>query len=1252
MRRLRQLGAALGVLVSLLGCGAGTGEPVSPLEARRRDAKNSEKEDALAHWLLAELYEPEGEAKAAIEARKQLDAAKATGMYAHLARATDDSLHGRLTTAPEHYLRAVQAARTSTDPLAPLLAWHAATQALELAHNAQGLWPRWKGFVEEALERPQHIGWRARGELAEWWADKAYENATENVEERAAQRFGCARNVRLAGPFGDGSAAATLRSYPAEAPGPWPFRFEHSALANGNPRILDDEEYGCRIGAKDAVAEGVFYAETYVELTAPTDILISVQGAVAVWVDDAQVLERNVSDWGTWPRFGTALHLSAGRHRLLARLTEPVTSILLLRSDGVPLPHVTTSEDASAPYTSSAPTRLADANLLMRYVTPTGVRAPGSTLERVLAASMAHEEGQDDLASVLLEPLLKDPGLASGPTLDLAGAFAAGDPLFNTSQAEDLVRELSQRALDKDPELWKPSLAVVTTRADSQGLPDTAAALRELAKRFPEVPALLAALARLYGELGWEPERSAAQKELAQRFPNNPEALYGAVDVYDAAGDHAAADKLAAKIQELDPDSEVALARALVRQDYDTTKAELMRLQKRRPERKDLARRLLDVLELAGESKDTMKRLQEAIAEDPTDGLARLAYADANFAQGDTAALAKALADAVNAGADTGALIEAIDLVAGLTELDRYRVPTLPVIAEYEKSGQHMPGTAARLLDYAAVLVGADGSSRMLEHEIIRIQSEEAIQKFAEHRRLEGLVLNMRVLKKDGRTLEPESVAGKPTVTFPHLEVGDYIETEQIVHIAGEHDVDSYAGPRWFFREEEIAYARSEFLLIAPKYKALDIETTGDVPAPVVTVDGEFVARRWRVDFSPAAPVEPMSAPITEFLPSVRISWGITLAKRLEQLVSAVSDVTPIDPRITRIAENIVAPIPRSKPLERTRRLYHWVLDNIQPGDEVDGRRAIIGKNGNRWRALMMLCRSLNIETTYAIAQNRLAQPAQSPVAEAELYSIPVLVVGPPQTGTWLTVNDKYAPFGYVPVEARGMPAFLLSGQSPVQVAIPEAGAVDRLSFSGSFRLSAAGGARFDLERSFEGKFAAQLRSGLEQVAERQLHDVLEARILGVDLKGARLESYEVKDRDALDKPLVLALRGELLGLAQVSAGSLTFAPPFAPQLAAVASLPKRQTPLLIHHSMDRSIRLEVELPPGARAVLPRPYSARLGDRTVTVKDRQEGSSLILEREISLGAGRIQPEAYAEFAAFVRSADEALNREIQIALRH
>src|SRR5206468_8474126 len=107
---------------------------------------------------------------------------------------------------------------------------------------------------------------------------------------------------------------------------------------------------------------------------------------------------------------------------------------------------------------------------------------------------------------------------------------------------------------------------------------------------------------------------------------------------------------------------------------------------------------------------------ERALAKNPNDAAARLALADARLAGGDRGALRKALVDAIQSGAETTELRDAIELVDGVTELSPYRQDSKKVIADYEAAAQKMPGTAARVLDYSAMWIHGDGSARMLEH--------------------------------------------------------------------------------------------------------------------------------------------------------------------------------------------------------------------------------------------------------------------------------------------------------------------------------------------------------------------------------------------------------------------------------------------------------------------------------------------------------------------------------------------------------
>ncbi len=1211
----------------------------------RKNAEHDAKQTSA--WFLGELLSPDGSPERAKQVRQTLDKNKATDVLAELGRGLDDFSHGHLKRAPEAMLRAVRAARESDDPRAELLGWYAARQAIGFRSNDPTLWKRWKPFVQKALNEPGQLGFRARAELADWALSEAYAEGEKDLSGLSLKLHGCVKDVRLAGPFGRNAAPDLLRAFPAEAPGAWPARFPTEAGQGEPPRQLTTTRTGCRIEAKEPMPGGVYYAETFVTLTQPTEVLVWAGRALRIWVDDAPMLAHDVRDWGTWTNVAAGGALDKGRHRVLIEVTDPSFEIRLLSRDGRPL-GAATDTDGSKPYSLSRPDALA-VNTIGRYVTKNGIHDPKDDLLRFVIANLAGEDGGADVASVMIEPLVADPARATGIALATAARFTDSDPIYENSQRRDLVRQLNERAAKRDPGLWSPRLALGLWEAEKSGMPEGARVLKGLTAQFPEVPAILASLTRLYNELGWYAAYSASARELATRFADDADALEVAIPVLEAAGDSAMADKLAERARQLNPDTEIVLGRALARHDYVQALKELQRIGARHPERKDISERVYDVMVRAGNEQETWNKLEAAIKQNPKNTAARLALADAGLASGKSDALVQALVAAVEGGAETEVIEEALDLVEGATELEPYRLDAKNIIAAYEKSGVKLPGTAARVLDYSAVWVHSDGSSRMLEHEIVQVQSAEAITQQAEQELRRGLWLHLRVIKKSGQIYEPEIVDGKPTATLPHLEVGDYVETERIESNQGDGERGKrYFGPRWFFREENIAYARSEFLVVSPKDRPLQIEAKNNVPPPEVKETGSLIVRRWRVDQSPAAPVEPFGAPVSEFLPSVQIGWGADLPSALRAMSDGLTDLTPKDPRIVRIAQHIAAPA--TKTAERARKLYRWVVGNVQEGEEDDGRRAIVGKNGNLWRAYITLCSALDIPVDYAAAQSRLALPPSGPFSEQALFTQPLIRVGG-KNGTWLTLGSKYAAFGYVPSEARGMPAYLLSSGTPELTKTPTEGTIDDMAYEGTVKLLATGAADVTLTLSFTGKYATGLRNALSQMPEDQLRDVLESRLLGRELRGIQLSQYKVDHFDDLDSPLAIHVQGHVQGFAERSGGALVVSPPFGVRLSQLAVLPTRQTPLLLVDATHQRIKLKLDLPAGAKLEqLAQPRTVKDGERLVTVRDVQQGNALILDREIELPAGRVQPNAYGQFQEFVRQADEALFHSVRVRL--
>jgi cellulose synthase operon protein C len=1216
----------------------------------RRSAPTSKDGEVVASWLLGELVSLGGDAHQAESARKRLDELGAQGLLANLARGFDDGQHGRLTKVSGALLAVVEAARTSKDPRAPLFAWLAAHDAAGYRHAASGFWRDNQARVEGLLRAPGAIGWRARLELAEWWADETRAAAVADADTLNVEQQGCLIDLRLAGPFGRNAPRDTLRAFAPELPGRWAALWDPDPETGEAPHVLKTTAHGCTVSSDEPLPEGITYAETFVDVDQPTNLVLAAQGAFAVWVDDTLVLRRDLREWGAWLRFGVRLDLDAGRHRIVAKLGAPSTSLRLLYPDGRPYGKASSSEP-TRPYVMHAPRSVTPDNVLDAWVDGSGVKDPGDDLVRFFGAQVAEIDDQSDVASVLLEPLVADPVRATGPSLAAAASFVQDDTIFADAQRRDLSRELGERAVKKDPRLWQPRLALAAGESERTGPIEAARDVATLVDQFPEVPAILSELADLYHQLGWSAEFAAAARQLEKRFPEDPEALEQAVAVHDQQGEPGLADALVARILKLDPDNEIALGRALERADYKAALAELERLAKRRPDRKGIAERIHDVMVRAGNEAETWKKLEAAIAKDPREDEPRLALADARFAHGDRQALTQAVVESVQHGAPTARLEAALDLVEGATELAPYRIDTDTVIREFEHKKQNLSGTAARVLDYSALWIHGDGSSRLLEHEIVRVQTAEAIGDMAEQPLRAGTFLKLRVIKRDGSVLEPEVVSGKETVTMPHLEVGDYIETERIESNAGDgrHGVH-YIGPRWFFREENIAYARSEFVVISPSDHPLQIETKNDVPAPVVTEGSGLTVRRWRVDSSPAAPVEPFGAPITEFLPSVQIGWGISLDATLLALADSADDLTPVDPRVRKIAERIVEPLPAAARAERAQKLYHWVTANVEEGQESDGRRVVVSKNGNLWRGYLALCRSLGIQADYAVVQNRLTLAPTGAFSSSMQYTQPLLRVRGEKGDLWLTLGSKHAPFGYVPAEVRGMPAVVFLGDHWENTRSPTAGALDRAATEGKAKLALDGSAVLDLVQTFQGKYATGLRTVLSQLPERQIHDALEGRLLGSALRGVELLEYHIEGVNDPDAPIRIITKSRARSFAQTVGSTLMISPPgFTPRLGQFATLPTRQTPLLMVESISQDVSLAVDLPPGT-SVQSAVTQSKLtnGERHVEVEDAVHGQTLVFERHVNLPAGRIQPNEYAAFLEFTRQSDEALAASVRL----
>ncbi len=1257
---LAVLALSFASFVSAVACaGPRTANTPIDLKRLRANAKGSSDGETVGRWLLDEMVAPGGTAKGAEEARAQLERAGEKGLYASLGGAMYDEAHGEPRKAAMQYVAAIAAAKASKDSAAPLAAWLAVHHLVGLRSSVANVWQQSKGSLVPVVEAPGNVGWRALAELHEWSTAEALDKAEvtgDAFDALVTSRMGCSKNIRVAGPFGRNAPSDRRRSFAAER-APWPPSWPEDPSRGTVAHVLKTERHRCLTASTEKTEDGVFYVETFFDVPAERDLLIAVQGSLAVWVDDVLVLERDLRQWGVWQRFGSAVRIPKGRHRVVGRVLADVGSIRLLDLEGSSA-HLETDTDARKPYGLSRPQVLANPNPIDAQVDALAKDRPTTStpLATMLAAHAASLDGLNDVAAVMIQPLVA-PADAAPVALLLAAQFAHSDVAYTEQTRRTTEKELYTRTTKADPKLWYPRAWLVLDDAEQRGFVEAVDPLRKIAADVPNVPEITEQLARVYGKLGWRAERMRVVKDLATRFPDDRDAMALYVASLEEDGALKEADAVADRLKKLDPDSELDLDRALARRDWKLAVTELRRLEKRRPDRKEIASRIADVLARSGDTSAAVEQLQKTLAKNPFDAGTRLRLADHAYAKGDTGALRRALAEALQAGSKGVEIREAVELIEGASLLEPYRTDGRKVIKEFEawekKTKKHMDGNAARIVDFAATWVHPDGSSEMLEHEILRIQSQEAVGKEAEQQPPGGLVLNLRVIKPDGSILEPEPVAGKATLTMPHLAVGDYIEIEHITATASEGSKGKrYRGPHWFFREADKGYWRSEFVLLTPNDRNVDIETVGTIPPPLKTAKGTFIERRWRVDESPPAVEEPDSPNPREFLPSVRVGWGVDLEDTLVRYVDAATEETPLDPRLRNVARDIVGRIPPQKSDERARALYRWVGDALQEAPENDGRRAITGRAGSRQAAFMYLVRLLGIPNELALVKSRIAMPPAGKMSEVETYDNVVARLTTDVGPRWLVVRDKFAPFGYVPAELRGQPAIRLISGTPRDTS-PTLGAADGVLLEGKAALKDDGSASVEITQSYVGRMGIGLRAVFDRVPESKRSEFVETRLLTANLPGARLRELKVENAEDLASPLVLRIRADVPQIAKRVGDNVVLKALFPVNIAQAASLATRQTPLLLASSSHVEVKFRILTPEGMQLPTALPGGElRDGERSVVVSDAVEGHTIFLHRVVDLPAGRVQPGAdYARFVSFTQEADQLLQKEIALGRR-
>jgi hypothetical protein len=935
------------------------------------------------------------------------------------------------------------------------------------------------------------------------------------------------------------------------------------------------------------------------------------------------------------------------------------------------------------------------------------VPGPGARVAELLGeAYVANQLGdvaRSEAAAALLEA---SPTLAVGQAL--AAALVRDDPSLPAGFSRDRARALLRRALSVDARLARARNTLAGLALEDERPREALDEARLAAAAAPRwwLPRLT--LQAAYGSRGLEWDADRALDEALTLGPR-------ACAVVEAALSRAETRRDAAGVRRYTDDGIVCgkvtddrISRLRRRGDLDESERLLRLGMALEPDpagmRHDLARLLLG----RGRAREAMTLLEASLG--PTDGEATMVWADAAIAAGERTRAQARVAALLAERPDQAQIVRGARVLGVPLPLDDYRLDGREVIRAFERSQRRYAAPAVVVLDRSVTRVFPSGAEMTLTHEIVRLQSKDAIEKWGEVSVPEGAeILTLRTHKVDGTTREPEEVAGKDAISAADLAIGDYLEKETL-EISPPREAfapaqagarPGYLGDRFYFQSFDAPLDRSEYLLVTDPETAdaLHIDARAGAPAP----DREPPRRRGGRDEVvisfiatrvPRLFAERSSVPAIEHVPSVRISmgasWGAWGRFLSEQMYGTARDASVLAGAEAEIRSRARTRPPRELAAE----LLAWVGKNVEEDDDLRGAatQAVASGRGNRIATVLALAHRLGLLARPVLGRSRFvaAGDAATPIEEADDFAeVLVRFELPHGEVVYADPRLKHAPFGYLsPGLEGGRVLDLASGTfDNLPAREPDARDVEL-----TVHLAPDGHAEGNVSETVRGWPALEWAEIVDRVGADQtkLRQDFEQRWLGIQFPGATLQGVEVEILGTKQAPIEGAPNTSPAGagpsrdgpgIAAAARVRYSFS---SPRFAAVeghrlrllpgffrsqparryATEPRRSTGLMTGFDVPTTVVARILLPDDAR-IEGAPAETHVTESAGQYRFREErvfepgvraagtpatSPSLTLRREARMAIMRVPAGAYPRLAQELRAAESNEGEEIVIHL--
>lgn len=942
-------------------------------------------------------------------------------------------------------------------------------------------------------------------------------------------------------------------------------------------------------------APGIFYATTDVQSgsDALSQLDVLSPGPYVVFIDDRQILSTDSRYRTGANRNSATIHLSPGHHRVVVKLT----------SDATPFSadlHPAFSSSRQRPLLSSSPPAADYIHALLEYF-----RGNLSEVERRIASRSDDDNGPFLYLRALLWSAADDHSpraaeawrsLAKAHASALLATAKVAELSLENGVSNELRAEMLKLAQQRPESEMAANLALRVAGSDTQARTRAFAHLLEL---HPACSSLLDA-ARFYGFAG---DPANAQKTEQRIATCAPESLQYARVLSDSGRHRDSAAFLAQKIRNnpLNRSARKLLVQELVLSD------QLDKAKKQAEELHSIA---------------PASSIYAKLSSDPA------AVLDSNSLR-------------------TRNFVSQAEFYAG------YREDGIQVVRA-SVSDKSLAGSPVAILLLDRVLkIRSDGTASLYSHQVTRLLDHQSISRYGEVVLPRGSdILELRTIKPDGRTVEPELTAQKPAISMPALEPGDCIEEEFVTHYSDWTLVPSTSS-LFEFGSLIAPVLRTQFVLLAPKSANVRIEQLNGAPAGATEVVSEDVVHRWEMDHLPAVAAEPFFP--AGILPAIEVR---STDNTLDRVEDALIDSTRIGPHVVEAVLDQRFPANASD-REKALMLYQYVTEKLgSTGSDFSSSTAedaFSAGEGSRTSALLALARATGLNAALLLARKIGVNCASN--LSLDCYTEPLVRfwVGGEVIDADAETDDLA--FGEISPALDARNAWLVplaagNSDKPEIVSLSIPPLQEQTVGEGDLFLDSNGNLSASIHIRLGASRAQEIRAALHTGSGRERQDLFEQFASRI-FPGATAVQGALSHPANPEQPLELSLRCVVPQFINMQPG-LRETGQLAPLLGlrnSFGKVARRTYPMLLNSVLSESTVFHLHLPEGITAAsLPHDFVINSEFGEYAVKFSEGNRQLNITREFNIPVQLVPAEQFPAFLNFARRIDDAERQPITLSI--